>query len=83
MEKHQGAVYNVLHGEGDNIPSEPGELPMGDGAHEYEDDHDDDEHGHKHHKHAHKREVLESFDFNDVESMMWRKVYCRSESKEP
>lgn len=71
MEKHQTAVYNVLHGDQD----------MGEGiesheVHDYEDDHDDDHlSAHKHHKHEHKKEVVESFDFNDVESMMWRKVW--------
>lgn len=36
---------------------------------------DDDDHViHNHHKHAMKREVLESFDFNDQESLAWRKV---------
>ena len=36
---------------------------------------DEDDHViHSHHKHALKREVLESFDFNDQESIAWRKV---------
>lgn len=41
---------------------------------EAEDGDDDDDLDIHHHKHAFKKEVLESFDFNDTESMMWRKV---------
>jgi hypothetical protein len=57
-------VYNALHGdEHDN------EALV---------DHDDDEHdeheAHGAHKYHNKREIQESFDFNDVESMMWKKV---------
>ena len=40
------------------------------------DDDDIDDHHHKH-KHAHKQEVLESFDFNDQESLAWRKHQYR------
>ncbi len=70
------ATYNVLH----NLPDEhAGDLsPSGDYSaeeHELMDDDDDDiDHVHLHkHKHVHK-ETLESFDFNDTETMMWRKV---------
>lgn len=42
---------------------------------DYNDDDDNDDIVAHRHKHNHmKKEVLESFDFNDVESMMWRKV---------
>lgn len=70
--ERRGSVYNVLHGEPEagidaNDPVD---------THDVEEDHEDSDSGlHKgHHKHASKREVVESFDFNDVESMMWRKV---------
>jgi hypothetical protein len=39
-----------------------------------EEDENDDDVAHRH-KHHFKKEVLESFDFNDVESVMWRKVF--------
>lgn len=39
-----------------------------------EDIDDDDDFDHIHHKHAFKKELQESFDFNDTESLMWRKV---------
>ena len=65
------SVYNILHGEPDN-PTDQIEVVE---THDYDEDRDDDLHDHKSHsKHAHKKEVVESFDFNDVESMMWRKV---------
>ena len=68
------SVYNILHGEPDN-PNDQIELVE---THDYDEDRDDDPHDHKsHHKHAHKKEVVESFDFNDVESMMWRKHQFR------
>ena len=38
-----------------------------------DDDYDENEHNHHHHHHEVKQ-TLESFDFNDVESIMWRKV---------
>lgn len=66
-EHHASApVYNVLH---------PDPLEKTDDDH-IDHDHEDDEHDHHidSHKHHMKREVLESFDFNDCESMMWRKV---------
>lgn len=72
------ATYNVLHNLPDDQVGE--ETPTGDhqpfleDQEAYDDDDDDYDHSHQHkHKHEHK-EVLESFDFTDSESMMWRKV---------
>lgn len=68
-EKIIGApVYNVLHNEHD-VPGEE--------SHEVHDNDDDDRHmtSEKHSKLGFKAEVLESLDFQDCESMMWRKVF--------
>jgi hypothetical protein len=72
-----GATYNVLHNvvDGDHdlkIPEELGEEYID----EEEYDEMDDHHSHKH-KHEFKKETLESFDFNDCESYMWRKHQFR------
>ncbi len=56
----------------DNSPRQHAETLDGD-DYTYEED-DADDHETHHQKHLFKKEVLESFDFNDVESMMWRKV---------
>ena len=61
-------TFNVLHSN---------EIDLNDEDNRAEDDdgHDDT---HSHHDNAHsnhaKREIQESFDFTDVESMAWRKV---------
>ncbi len=80
------STYTPLHpnaGENDNPDVDeghPGELID---ENELDDDSDeDDHHVHDSHKHAFKKEVLESFDFNDVESMMWRKVILSHSSKQ-
>lgn len=39
-----------------------------------DDDHDEIDAHHHHHKHSSKAQTLESFDFTDCESIMWRKV---------
>lgn len=61
-------TYNVLHNEMDEgDPEQVEEI--------YEEEEEEEEHLHQHsHKHEAKKEALESFDFNDTESMMWRKV---------
>jgi hypothetical protein len=77
MDTHSsGATYSILHNVAgvdhphDTIPSEHvDENEIID-----EDDFDETDLHNHHQKHQMKREVLESFDFNDVESMMWRKV---------
>ena len=61
-------VYNVLHNNDPDHVEESHEVVDGD------DDVDDDHHAEKKHKHEFKAETLESLDFLDVESMMWRKV---------
>lgn len=69
---HSGTVYNVLHGGG------MGDIAEGDeGAENVEEDDDDELAIHRSHKHALKSEVLESFDFNDQESLAWRKHQYR------
>jgi hypothetical protein len=85
MERRQstsGSVYNALHG--DSAPGSGTGLEMvgnndtlDKSVHDLEEEDDDyDVHHQHHHKHAHKKEVVESFDFIDNESMMWRKVRC-------
>ena len=59
-------VYNVLHNENDNIDESHDVIDV-------DDDIDIDHHSHKR-KHGFKGETVESLDFLDVESMMWRKV---------
>ncbi len=88
MEMSHSATYNVLHNVAEEAGGElvmegiVEPAPAGhDGEHHYienadEEDYDDHDSTHDHHGH-HKHEVkqvLESFDFNDVESIMWRKV---------
>jgi hypothetical protein len=72
---HGTSTYNVLHA----IPEDAAEDEDG-GMDEHDDDHDDhdDHNGHKHHQAASKKPTLESFDFTDTESMVWRKVCCRA-----
>ncbi|RYY86397.1 hypothetical protein EON63_05875 [archaeon] len=70
------ATYSVLHNVPDNEPGHDNASARDDI--DLMDDENDDEidlHAHHHHhKTQAKKEVLESFDFNDVESMMWLKV---------
>ena len=61
-------VYNVLHAESEIISEQ--DQHREDVA---DDDNENESHAHKH-KHEHKQEQWESFDFQDFESMMWRKV---------
>ena len=88
MEISHSATYNVLHNVVEETGSEfqvEGMVPnavqdITPFQHENSDDYDDDDYDsihdtHGNSKHAEeKKQVLESFDFNDVESMMWRKV---------
>lgn len=76
-------VYNALHSIPENYVIEGVEAELvGDVVLEkdeeyYIEDYDDDENDadhHNHHKHGFKRETLESFDFTDTESTMWKKV---------
>jgi hypothetical protein len=62
-------TYNVLHNEMDEgNPEQVDEI--------FEEEEEEEEHLHHHsHKHEAKKDALESFDFNDTESMMWRKVF--------
>jgi hypothetical protein len=76
MDKEGPPVYNALH----TIPEEAPEDEHPEGVEPdeyYYDEHDDDDHhdahAHEHH-HGAKKEAHESFNFTDVESMMWRKV---------
>lgn len=79
-------TYSVLHSlpddhlGGDTGIGEPlSPIPEGDveQAADDPDDDDDDDHSHHHkHKHVHK-EQYESFDFNDTETMMWKKHQLR------
>ena len=72
-----GLSHNPLHtiAEGDEN-KEAGEG--GAGGEEGIVDEDDEEHDHKHEAHLHhKKEVHESFDFNDCESLAWRKHQFR------
>lgn len=74
-------TYSVLHSlpdehlGGDTAIGEPlSPIPEGDLEADDQDDDDEEDHGHHHkHKHTHK-ELYESFDFNDCETMTWRKV---------
>lgn len=62
-------VYNVLHGEPDaTAEGDAHKDDIGD------DDNEHDSHALAHKKHEHKQEQWESFDFQDFESIMWRKV---------
>eukprot|EP00599_Poterioochromonas_sp_BG-1_P012444 CAMPEP_0173159256 /NCGR_PEP_ID=MMETSP1105-20130129/16980_1 /TAXON_ID=2985 /ORGANISM="Ochromonas sp., Strain BG-1" /LENGTH=866 /DNA_ID=CAMNT_0014077613 /DNA_START=186 /DNA_END=2786 /DNA_ORIENTATION=- len=79
------STYNVLHnvmegehsGEGDNMLLGEGD-PNLDDVYEEEDYDEMDYHDHRHkHKHEEKKVVFESFDFNDVESLQWRKHQFR------
>lgn len=62
-------VYNILHSNEHDHAEESHEIGDAD------DDIDNDHSLHKTRKHEFKAETLESLDFLDVESMMWRKVY--------
>lgn len=71
-------TFNILHNTDGNDTIQTNENLADD--HEDKDDHDDDhdDHDHRqHHKQSQKKEVLESFDFTDSESMMWRKHQYR------
>jgi hypothetical protein len=84
MDHTSPPVYNALHSIPENYVIEGVEAQLvGDIIHPekdeeyYVEDYDDDEHDvdhHDHHKHGFKRETLESFDFTDTESTMWKKV---------
>ncbi len=63
--RHSITAFNVLHTSEEDANNEENIID------EDDDDHDDHGHGHEHEK---KKELLESFDFNDRESIMWRKV---------
>lgn len=67
-------TFNIVM-QNDAIETEDTHLEEGTGEDsEYGDDHHgDSSHGHKSHKKANK-EAVESLDFQDSESMMWRKV---------
>eukprot|EP01038_Epipyxis_sp_PR26KG_P010243 gene10243-13777_t len=79
---HHGSssVYNVLHNPVETI-DENGPDGNEDGNNEYEDDFDDmdvTKHRHSNHHNGHaKKEVQESFDFTDNESLAWRKHQFR------
>jgi chloride channel 7 len=69
-------TFNILHyTEGEAAPEDEGQELVED----KDDDHSDmDEHSHHNlHKYTSKKETLESFDFTDCESMMWRKHQYR------
>jgi G3E family GTPase len=76
--ERRSSNYNVLHAESTDAQAKEEQLHDTVDTHgaEGEEEHEESDSGHhkSHHKHAHKKEVVESFDFNDVESMMWRKV---------
>jgi hypothetical protein len=61
-------VYNVLHGNEHDGAEDSHEIV------DAEDDLDTANPSHKLVKHESKQETLESLDFTDMESMMWRKV---------
>ena len=64
-------TFNILH------QSDAEAVDADDRNDELEDSEHDDHLSHKVHKSTNKREVLESFDFTDSESMMWRKHQFR------
>ena len=64
-------VYNVLHSDSTYLDTIDNQHDLPDAA---DDDNEHESSSHKHKKHDHKVEVLESFDFQDLESMSWRKV---------
>lgn len=71
---HSPVVYSALH----NAPDgDHDEILEGEEYYE-EEEYDEMDYHHAHHKHKHeeKKVVFESFDFNDCESLMWRKVVC-------
>jgi hypothetical protein len=76
------ATYSALHNLPEDHPGEeipqadtPAELPAPVDVPEPIDDDDDDVDHANHGKHIHShKEIFESFDFIDSESMMWRKV---------
>ena len=73
--QHGPPTYNALHPIPEDFAAE-GEAEELEKEEFYYEDHDDDDHDvhHEHHMHNVKREVLESFDFTDAESTMWKKV---------
>lgn len=76
MDPGPAATYNVLHNvvEGEDVEPMPGADAVPFEEEVYEDDDDDQDNHHNHHQKLHSKELYESFDFNDCESMMWRKV---------
>lgn len=77
---HSAPTYNALHPIPEDLVAE-GEAEAGEKEDEfYYEDLEDDEHDlhHAHHVHGVKKEVLESFDFTDAESTMWKKVIMKT-----
>eukprot|EP00981_Chlorochromonas_danica_P015382 scaffold11846_cov149-Ochromonas_danica.AAC.13 len=73
MDSHPSTTYSVLHNvESETVPNDTED--MGDDNEMVDDDEFDEIelHHHQHHPPA-KKQVFESFDFTDVESIMWRK----------
>ena len=64
-------VYNVLHSDSTYLDTIDNQHDLPDAA---DDDNEHESSSNQHKKHDHKVEVLESFDFQDLESMSWRKV---------
>ena len=81
MEIQHSATYNVLHNvveefeekeRKDDQVNEQHPIVADDAIYEDDDYESVDLHHHSHHHEV--KQTLESFDFNDVESIMWRKV---------
>ena len=73
--QHSTPTYNALHPIPEDFAAE-GEAEELEKEEFFYEDHDEDEHDVHHNSHMHgvKKEVLESFDFTDAESTMWKKV---------
>ena len=70
----EAGVYNPLHTIAEGDENKEG----AEGEEGFVDEEDDEHHDHKHKAHLHhKKEVHESFDFNDCESLAWRKHQFR------
>lgn len=69
METRPSVTYSALHN-----PVSEGNNDLDNNDMLDEDEFEEIELHSHHHKHHVRKESLESFDFNDVESMMWRKV---------
>jgi hypothetical protein len=74
---HSSATYSALHtSEGDDNPMEHEGGAEG-AEYNEEEEYDEMDYTYSHHhskKHEEKKPMYESFDFNDSESLMWRKV---------